>query len=160
MINEKEKSNIGTVIKVAAGAAVAFFAAVSAGVVFLYRRSMKRMKDQEEKQNNKMEIIALGSHKTTVGQDVDNAYLSCLLGKNVISFEEVPSKNVLLDVCGIFSSLTIIVPESVKVVCDVELAHGKLCEELPADEETEGTPTVKIIGRMVCSTINVEREGE
>lgn len=152
--NSRKKSILKKVL-VAVGA---FMAADIAGILLLYRRSIKKLRAKDEGQHNQMEIFTLGIHRTSVGKDTDNAFFSSLIGRNKIVFESAPEKNVLIDVCGVLSSITIVVPESAKVVCDVELTDGKLCEELPADENQEGTPTVTITGRMICSTINVERE--
>ena len=152
----KKKCNILKTVGIAAGA---FFAADIAGILLLYKRSIKKVREQDELQkHNMMEIVTLGIHRSKIKEDTDNAYLSCLLGRNKISFDTAPVKDVLIDVCGVFSTITVVVPETAKVVCDVELTDGKLCEELPADENQEGTPTVTITGRMICSTINVERE--
>ena len=155
---DNKKSSKKGIIKAVLIAAGAFMAAITTGIMLLYKRSMKKLRANGESQHNQMEIFTLGIHKTTVGEDTDSAYFSSLIGRNKIVFAAAPKKNVLIDVCGVFSSVTVIVPEAAKVVCDVELTDGKLCEELPADENQEGVPTVTITGRMICSTINVERE--
>ena len=153
-MEEKKQGSVIKVILAAVGAVAVFIGAVTATMFALLRRNIRKI-GAGENQNNRISSYGLGKSKAMIEPEVDNAFYSCVAGALTISWAEAPKKDVVLDLTGICSAITVVIPDGVKVSLEMDVKNAN--ENIEEIELPEDAPTLTITGKAVFSKVNFYR---
>lgn len=153
-MEEKKQGSILKVILAAIGAVAVFIGAVTATMFALLRRNIRKI-GTGDNQNNKISSFGLGKSETLIEPDVDNAFYSCIVGTLTVSWAETPKKDVVLDLTGILSTITVVIPDNVKVSLEMDAKNAN--ENIEEIELPEDAPTLTITGKAILSKVNFYR---
>lgn len=151
-MNKKAK----IIIKTIAGT-IAVIGAVTGGMAgYIYQRNKKKMSEHEE-QNNLMYTVNCGGLTVKTKEDTDNVFLSSIFSVVKLDLTEHPVvHNVTIDILSICSGVRIIVPDGVKVTCDVSVKSGNISNEVKECDD-DSCPVIRIIGNSICSGISIQK---
>jgi len=180
MKKNNTKGGIWKLLLKIAGALAAAAATVTAVMVALLRRSAKRMAEHNDEKNVGYSV-GMGRDTCSLESDIDNAFLNSVAGSLTVEWKEEPQHDVMLDLSGICSRITVCVPGNARVCCmvdapehririeeGIDLADGDvIADDATADDAAEsagadaGTedaaPIITITGKLRLSGLRVRR---
>ncbi len=154
MSDKKKRTGLKAVL----GIVGSFFAANVAGVAYLTLSAAKKAKNTKSG-NNMMYSVAMGKKKLEVKPDTDRAYINCVTGVTEIEINELPSKNMDIELGAFCSVFALKLPAGLKV--EIEgTGHRNVINNLYGEAAEENLPTVHInVNKVNYSAVNVVKTG-
>lgn len=117
-------------------------------------KKMEAHKDE----NNAMYSVTFAKGNTTLSEDVNNVYLTCLTGSLTATFAEPKNQDINVDLCAVCSKVTLLIPAGVKVVFD-GIGRLEKLNDLRTASEGEFTTTLHIYRSVIGAEIVIDYIG-